>query len=364
VQLTEIVNQLLSIIIVNYCTRDLLRDCLASIRRNGFAGLETMVVDNHSSDDSVAMVEREFPEVRLITNRENLGFAKANNQAIRQSAAKYALLLNSDTVVLPGALQAMVAIMDQHADVGGVACRLRFEDGRIQPSARRTDSGTGLVWLVWRLSGVARLFQSDRLRQIIHRRCRFLLGSTIGAYLDSYDAGQSPMEVETLSGACLMLRAEAVKQVGWLDENFFMYLEDLDYCLRLRKAGWRLFYLPSAEIIHLAGQSSGGRMRKYNAEAFRSVFYFYRKHYRARSLLAARALVFVAFALHWAWNFLRGTLSNKTVFRQNCSEIVEVLQLCCEGGAYESSSPVSMSRNESARRHRTSEEPQKEKLHA
>ena len=318
----------ISIIIVNYCTRDLLRNCLASLRTNALLELNIFVVDNNSSDGSVAMVQAEFPEVRLIINCGNVGFAKANNQAIRESVAKYVLLLNSDTVIPPGALQMMLQFVEQHPEVGAVSPRLRSADGSIQRTVRRTNAGTGLMWLFWRLSGLGSLVPRNHARHWIRRYLGFALGRTLRAYLDSYESSLSPMEVETLSGACLLLRRRAVDDVGLLDEHFFMYMEDIDYCMRLAKAGWKLYYLPAAEIIHLGEQSSGGRMRKYKVEAYRSLFYFYRKHCPAWKLVVARIIVLVAFSLKWIRSFVCTLLSTDNVYHQNCSDIAKILHLC------------------------------------
>jgi GT2 family glycosyltransferase len=316
-----------TVIVVSYGTRQLLKDCLDSLRSHAAAQVRVIVVDNHSSDDSVAMVRTEFPEVELMENFENLGFAKANNQALASAESKYVLLLNSDTVVLPGAIQALTEFMDTHPEAGGAACRLLFADGRIQPSASQISS-TGLRRLAWRLSGVSRLFRTDQSRRFLRRRLGFALGSTLRSYLDSYATGSSPMEVDLLSGACLLLRTEAVGQVGLLDENFFMYLEDIDYCLRLRRDGWKLYYLPAATVVHLAGQSSGGRMRRFGVPAYQSLFYFYGKHHSRAKVAMARVLVLVASCSHWAWNALRGSLSSDSVYRRNREDARRVIRLC------------------------------------
>ncbi len=316
-----------SVIIVNYCTRELLRDCLASLRSEGGAGIEVIVVDNGSRDDSAAMVREEFPEVRLIENSENLGFAKANNQGIRQAHGKYLLLLNSDTVVRPGALQTMAEFMDTHPIAGGVTCRLLNADGSIQACVSKKPSP---MLLFFRLSGLSGLLRSDRLRRHLSRHFGFLLGGTLRSYLEPYAAGCAPVEVENISGACLMLRGKAVEQVGLLDEAFFMYFEDMDYCLRLRNAGWKLYYVPAGEIVHLVGQSSGGRMRNYSVYSYRSLFCFFRKHYPSRTLFAVRVLVFLASSVQWLWNLTFGSFRNRPVRRRNRFDLEQVIRLCLE----------------------------------
>jgi GT2 family glycosyltransferase len=327
----------LSIVIVNYGTRTLLRDCLQSIRHSGVGDLETIVVDNHSRDDSVALVRGEFPEARLIVNCDNLGFSKANNQGIQAAQGEYILLLNSDTVVLPRTLQSMTDFMAAHPEAGAAGCRLRSADGSTQASAGRHPR-LGLTPLFFRLSGISQLIRGARIRRWVRQRLGFLLGPAVRACLDAYAAEDSPLEVETLSGACLMLRHEAIAQVGPLDENFFMYLEDLDYCMRLRQAGWRLYYLPGAELIHLGGQSSGGRMRTQSVRFYQSLFYFYGKHYPARTLLAARLLVLSAVSCRWLWSLIREKVAHgnpaadsregKDPASQERFEMAQVIALC------------------------------------
>lgn len=317
---------IVSVIIVNYCTRDLLRDCLASLRSEAGGDIEVIVVDNCSHDGSAAMVREEFPKVQLIENSENLGFAKANNQGLRHAHGKYLLLLNSDTVVRPGALRAMAEFLDTHPTAGGVTCRLRNRDGTIQACVSRRP---GPMLLFFRLSGLSRLLRSDRLRRYLSRHSRLLLGRTVRSYLEPYAAEGNPVEVENISGACLMLRRRAVECVGLLDEAFFMYFEDMDYCIRLRNAGWKLYYVPAGEIVHLVGQSSGGRMRN-SVHSYRSLLHFYRKHYPSRTLLAVRVLVFLASSVQWFWNLAFESFRNRPACRRNRFDLEQVIRLCLE----------------------------------
>ncbi len=316
---------MISVIIVNYCTRELLRDCLASLRASRDPAVEIIVVDNHSTDASVEMVRAEFSEFRLITNSENLGFAQGNNTGIWQARGKYILLLNSDTLVRPGALQAMTRFLDSHPTAGGVTCRLLNGDGTIQACVSRRP---GPMLLFFRLSGLSHLFGSDRARRFVRRYLGWLLGATVRSYLDPYAASESPLEVENISGACLMLRREAVEQVGLLDESFFMYFEDMDYCIRLRKAGWKLFYVPTGEIVHLVGQSSGGRMRDYSVSSYQSLFYFYRKHHSFWKVLAVRILVFFASSIRWAWSLAHELSADSSAYRRNRLDLQQVIRLC------------------------------------
>ncbi|MBE0409085.1 MAG: glycosyltransferase family 2 protein [Anaerolineales bacterium] len=226
---------ILSIIIVNWNTSELLAKCLSSIYSHPpNCPFEVWVVDNASGDDSVSMLRSRFPQVDLIENLENTGFSLANNQAIRQSHGRYVLLLNPDTEVKPGALQQMVYRIDTHPQVGAVGARLLNPDGSLQTSCYAAPT-------VWR--EFIRLFHLDFLN--LHESYK----------MERWETTQ-PRRVEVIQGACLMLRRSALDQIGLLDEGFFMYSEDVDLCMRLGKAGWQLYWLPQAEVLHHGGQSS------------------------------------------------------------------------------------------------------------
>jgi GT2 family glycosyltransferase len=321
-----------SIVVVNYNTLDLLRDCLNSVMQAEGRACQIIVVDNASADGSADMVEKEFPEVFLVRNSQNVGFAKANNQGITFAKGKYILLLNSDTIVRSGAIRIMSEFLDSDSSVGGVSCKLLNEDGTIQASV---GNRPGPMLLLFRLLGVSRLISDDRTRQWLARSFGFLLGRTIRSYLTPYAVDHSPVEVESISAACLMLRKEVVEQVGVLDERFFMYLEDMDYCIRLRQAGWKLYYLPHCEILHLAGASSGGRMRNYSVHSYRALFYFYRKHFSYSVALAARAMVATTLSLRWVWNWAGCRFSKRPAYCQNEMDLKRVIRIC-----FESAEPI------------------------
>ncbi len=231
----------LSVVIVNWNVCDLLHDCLASVfaeaEAPGAPRLEVIVVDNGSCDGSVEMVRDAFPNARLVHNRVNRGFPAANNQGIALAQGRTVLLLNPDTVVVEGALDALVAYMDAHGDVGMVGPQLLNADGTVQSSRRRFPT-------------VATLFlESTWLQPYAPRRI-------LDAY---YVADRSPdqvQDVDWLYGAALLVRREALLEVGPLDEGFFMYSEELDWCRRFKEAGWRVVYLPSAQVVHYGGRSS------------------------------------------------------------------------------------------------------------
>ncbi|HEV2962955.1 MAG TPA: glycosyltransferase family 2 protein [Candidatus Angelobacter sp.] len=323
----------LSIIIVNYNTLSLLRDCVNSLMKTEGKSCEVIVVDNASADGSAEMVENEFPDVVLVRNPKNAGFAKANNQGMAVAKGKYLLLLNSDTVARDGALEVMTDFLRSNPTVGAVTCKLLNTDGTIQASI---SNRPGPVLLFFRLLGVSRLISSDRARRWLSRTCGFFLGKTIRSYLTPYRAHDHPVEIENISGACMMLRREAMEQVGMLDEGFFMYFEDMDYCVRLQNAGWKMYYLPQGEIIHLGGGSSGGRMRNYSVHSYRALFHFYRKHFSGAMVVAVRSMVVTTSSVRWVWNWIRSKFSRRPVYRQNEMDLKQVIRVC-----FESAEPAS-----------------------
>ena len=272
----------LSIVLVNWNTRDLLLSCLASLPAGlGGCSAEIWVVDNGSSDGSVAAVAAAHPEVRLMANRDNRGFAAANNQAIAASRGRYIVLLNSDTLVRPGALAALARFLDVHREVGIVGPELRNGDGSLQHS-----------WAAFPTLGSELLGRNVRARRPYTTR----------------DGGEA-YSVDWVGGACFVIRREAIAQVGLLDEQYFMYSEEADWCWRARQRGWLVCYYPAAPIVHLGGQSSRMASARMRAELYRSKLIFFYKHRGlARSTALALALQagFVARGvLAWAWWRLR-----------------------------------------------------------
>jgi GT2 family glycosyltransferase len=229
----------LTITIVSWNTQELLRGCLRSIQQsNTRASLEIHVVDNASTDGSAEVVRTEFPSVKLIVNQENLGFAAANNQSWAQAQARYWLLLNSDAEVKPGALDTLVTFMDVHAQAGLATAKLLNPDASPQYCAQPVPS-------IWRL-----LLETSRVHKLLpaYGRGRVLL-STYWNYRETIPVGWT-------WGTALIARREAVEEAGSLSEDFFMYGEDLEWCLRMRRHGWKVWFCHNAEVLHYGGQSS------------------------------------------------------------------------------------------------------------
>jgi GT2 family glycosyltransferase len=249
----------LSILIVNWNTRDLLADCLASIAANAPTySYEIIVVDNASADNSPTMVKERFPSVILIENSANPGFAQANNQAIARSRGRYVLLLNPDTVVLPGALDTLVDFMDRHPKAGAAGSRLFAADGSLQISCYPFPTLFRELWRLFHLDAVHPLAVYDMNNW-------------------SLDA---PREIEAIQGSCFLLRRETLDQVGLLDGEFFMYSEEVDLCLRVRRGGWSLYWVPQARVIHYGGQSSKLVADEMFLQLYRGKVQYFRKHAR------------------------------------------------------------------------------------
>jgi len=231
----------LSIIIVNFNTKDFLRECLNSLKRSQIKySLEIFVVDNASKDNSAKMVKKEFPEVKLIENKDNLGFARANNQAIKKAHGRYILLLNPDTIVQKDTLQVMVDFMEKNQQTGAATCKIELPDGSLDQASHR---GFPTVWnSLCYFSGLERTFP----------KIRFFSGYSL-----SYLLKGTIHEIDAGCGAFLMIRKKAGDEVAWLDEDYFWYGEDLDFCYRLKQKGWQIVFIPLVKIIHYKGVASG-----------------------------------------------------------------------------------------------------------
>ena len=247
---------ILSIIIVSWNTRQDLLRCLASIWAHPpTCSFEVLVFDNASRDATTEAVSAEYPQVRIEASPENLGFARANNRAASVAQGKYWLLLNPDTIVHPGALDALVRYLAGQPDVAAVGPRLVNPDGSFQLSIERLPS---LFREWWRLSHLDRLYP-------------------VSQYPRAVLASRAPQQVEVLNGACLLLRADVVRPIGLFDEDYFVYSEEIDLCDRLGKAGWELHWLPEAAVTHSVGRSTSQIADPMFLELYRNKIKFFRK---------------------------------------------------------------------------------------
>jgi GT2 family glycosyltransferase len=269
-----------SIVIVNWNTRAMLTDCLESVFETG-TGLEfeVFVVDNASTDGSAAMVRERFPQVRLIANAQNVGFARASNQVIKESVGRYVLLLNPDTKVLPGALRILCDFIESHTKVGAVGPMIVNPDLTLQSSCNPMPTLWREFWRLMLLDGI--------VPQSIYRE-------------EDWDT-TAAHEVEVIQGDCLLLRREALSDVGLFDEAFFMFTEEVDLCFRLLQAGWLLYWVPMARVIHYGGQSTRQVAREMFVELHRSKVLFFRKTKGAWGSLLYKFMLLIAALTRVLW---------------------------------------------------------------
>jgi hypothetical protein len=260
----------LSIIIVAWNVRDLVLDCLASIEAAGpGVSYEVIVVDNGSVDDTVGAVARQFPRTQVIALPRNVGFAAGNNVGLRKMNGRHAVLLNSDTVVLRGGLEACVRYLDEHGDVGVVGPQL------LNPDRSRQNCIHNSPTLFSELIG------QSLLRRLFPRR-----------WPSKRTHFPGPVQVDAVLGACLFVRREVVEQVGLIDEDYFFFLEETDWCHRIRRAGWRVVHLPEAHVIHLYGEATKKKLPlRTRIEYYRSRYLFFAKNYGPLELALLRAWV-------------------------------------------------------------------------
>lgn len=266
----------ISIIIVNWNTRDLLHNCLESVYRTiGDIRHEIIVVDNASGDGSAAMLRNRHPQVRLIQNTENRGFGTANNQALRIMAGRYALLLNSDTVLKDHAVEELFAFMEAHPDAAMACGQLLNADGSKQnsiaafPDLLTLLTNMSLLEYLW-----PKKFPSKRYE---HRQ---------------------PIEIDSAVGACLLVRKAAIDAVGLFDERYFFFFEETDWAYQMKRAGWKVHHIPSAFIHHFQGQSIGRNVRS-RIEFYRSRYQFFRKWKSRPYYLLAGAAIILRLLVNW-----------------------------------------------------------------
>ncbi len=260
----------LSIIIVNYNVRDFLHQSLRSLDR-ALTGIksEIIVVDNASADGSIEMLRARFPGIRIIANSENLGFAQANNQALRVARGEFCLLINPDTVVQEDTLRVMFEFFKENPDAGLAGCKILNPDGSFQLACRRSFP---TPWVAFtKLFGLAALMPRSKV---------------FGKYNLTYRNPEQTYEVDAVSGSFMMIRRAAYQQVGGLDEDFFMYGEDLDWCYRIQHAGWKIFYVHTTSIIHYKGESTRRSSLNEIRTFYEAMHLFVRKHYGGSTVLA------------------------------------------------------------------------------
>ena len=272
---------MLSIIIVNWNTRDLLRACLRSLGETcADAPHEVIVVDNASSDGSAAMVAEEFPQARLVANAENVGYAEGNNQGIELAEGEFLWLLNPDTEILPNAAERLLRFMQEHTDCGALGCKL-LNTPTLQHSNTPTLQRSCRTFptpdvIIMEALGLSRLFPRHRL---------------FGKYRMTWWDYDDVREVDQPMASSLLIRREVVEQVGGMDEAFPIFFNDVDLCYRIKQAGWKIYFTPDAQVIHHGGASTRQVKPQMIRESHQSLLRFYEKHYRGKISPLVYALV-------------------------------------------------------------------------
>jgi GT2 family glycosyltransferase len=290
----------LSIITVGTNEKHWLKPCLESVySQTRGVTFEVIVVDNASKDGTSEMLASEFPQVKIVRNDHNLGFAAANNKAIRLSAGKMVLLLNPDTVVLDGAIQKTITFMKNHPKAGLVGCKLKYPDGRFQPTAYAFPT-------LWNMFVEAiflyKLFPKTKI---------------FGGYHLTYLDYNKDVQVDWLIGAYFLIQREVIERVGILDEQFFMYTEDTDFCYRIKKAGYEVWFTSGAEITHFYGGISG-ITRRVVIWTHRSQILFYQKHYGTPQRQLLYLIKLLNLLLRVPWYIIEGIVTvNRRGFKKS-----------------------------------------------
>ncbi len=287
----------LSIVILNWNVRDLLKRCVASLQSDRYA-LEIIVVDNASVDGSMAMVREAYPHVTLIANAENRGFTGGNNQGIAASHGRHVMVLNPDTEVLGDALERLVLYLDEHPAVGAIGPQLLNPDHSVQSSRRRFPTRT------------VAYFESTWLQGIAPKRI------LTHYYMDDVPPDHTH-EVDWLNGACTVFRRDVIDRVGVYDaQNFFMYSEELDLCRRVKEAGWKIVYLPEAQVIHYVGKSSDQAVAARHIYFQTSKVHYFRKWYGARQANLLRMFLLSQYLWQIGLESAKGVLGSRRELRR------------------------------------------------
>jgi N-acetylglucosaminyl-diphospho-decaprenol L-rhamnosyltransferase len=286
----------ISVIIVSWNVRELLANCLRSVLAQTGLALQVIVVDSASSDGSSELVAEQFPQVELVACQENVGFPRGNNLGLERANGRFILLLNPDTIVHGDALARMVSYLQQHPLVGVVGPQLLNDDGSVQSSRRCFPT----LWTA--------VFESTWLQPFAPQ-----------AVLDHYyvrDVGDGETAVvEWVMGACLMTRQEVVAQVGGLDEAYFMYSEELDYCRRIHEAGWQVVYYPEAQVTHLSGKSSEQAVTQRHINFNRAKLRYFRKYHGRLAAGVLRLFLLVSYGWQLALEAIKGAVGHKRPLR-------------------------------------------------
>ncbi len=289
---------LVSIIIVNYNVRDFLMHALESIQRAlQDISAEIFVVDNASVDGSVEMLKNTFPEVLIIENKSNVGFAAANNLAIQKSSGEYIVLINPDTVVQEDTFTSLISFMSDHPDAGAATCKILNPNGSFSIDSRHSIPTPMTAF--WKQIGLSKLFPKSKTF------ARYNL-----TYLDENEINQ----VDAISGSFMFIRRAAYEDVGLLDEDYFMYCEDVDYCYRITQSGWKIYYVPDSSLIHYKGESTKKNNIDYVINFNRSLYLFYKKHFHQKYFALVGWLILLGVFLRGTFIYIKNSIISNFSF--------------------------------------------------
>lgn len=291
-----------TISIVSYNSKNVIADCISSlIETTQGIDIEIVVVDNCSEDGSAGLVKSLFPHVRLIENRENVGFGRAHNRSFRLSKGKYFLALNPDTIIFPNAINKMVEFMDSHSDAGVAGCKIFWDDGKnfMFPDLKIHNLKTSLI----HFTPFCRFFPNSLIAKWYWKTAYAMWDTKI------------PVEVDGVTGGLMMVRREAFKSVGLFDENFFLFFEEHDFLKRIKEKGWKIYYLPDAEIRHYFEESFRNSTIDVGKIYMQSALYYYKKHYKIPGYLFIKMLILLSKFVH---SFESKILHSKNMYAEVC----------------------------------------------
>jgi GT2 family glycosyltransferase len=267
----------LSIIIVSYKTPEVLDLCLNSIRESNLHfDFEVCVVDNHSIDKTIDLLRNSYPWVKVIENRTNIGYGAANNIGINATTGSYLLFINPDTLIPRDAIEKLITYLDQHSNAGAVGPKIIRKDGRFDKACRRSFPTPEVAF--YRLFGLNKLFPKS---------------TKYNSYNYEFVSEDKEMAVDSLMGACMLIRRDVLEKIGLFDITYFLYGEDLDLCYRIKQAGWEIRYYPEVTVIHLKGESTRKNLSRSIYEFYRSMYIFHNKYYKSKTLFFMNWLIYV-----------------------------------------------------------------------
>jgi GT2 family glycosyltransferase len=282
----------LSIIIVNWNSANYLKKCISSIfRNNPTCSFEVIIIDNNSDDKSLDSAKYFFPRLRIIKNSKNLGLAKANNEGIRKSKGNYILFLNPDAVILPQAIDKMIAYFDSHPRTGALGPKLLNKNNTVQQSIHGFIS---LSHAFFEISSLDRFFPKNALNKIFLGK---LLGNIFKNLLASYNEYNKPTKVSVVMGSCFLTTKKILNNTGYFDEHFFLYHEENELCYRIKEKGFDCVYFPIAKVVHYNKQSAGKVLNLVFIERCKSIFYYFEKHFKHK-MVFLKVVGFVAITIN------------------------------------------------------------------